>query len=227
MAEEQIFSKIGGQLVEKIFSSILWFGLALVVVAVVIFVMWYFVYYKRKFDILVKIRSQRADGFSTYFDKAAILYDKKARNKYLRLRDTKVDLPLPNFNLIDKTNWGDYLEIWRKSEEEFIFLMPSEINKTQVLRQDGILYPIAQTEQKQVEGDVSYWNVKRKDKHKSLFDTESMLMKLLPYIPLVVGGAFMIFMLYILLDTLPGLIGELAELAKTLRSSTIAQLTPG
>jgi len=212
------FGEMGGALFGKIFSGIIWFGLAVIVIGVIFGVMWYFIIYRRKFDIKVKVISDRAGDPAIYFDSAAILYDKKDKNKYFRFWGERTDLPVPPFKVLQKLRRGDYLEVWRKSEDEFVFLTPPRINKMKVLRADGKLYPIAQTEQKQVEGDIAYWNIKRKEKNKRLFDTESILMKLLPYIPHIIGGVITIFVLYILMDSLPEVLRALTDLAQELRS---------
>jgi len=219
------FSDIGGDIVSKIFSGAVWFSVAIIVILIVGIIMWYFLYYKKKFDIIVKIKSQRSGDPSVYFDKAAILTSRKDGTKFFRMIKTKVDLPVPPFTIIQKTNWGDYLEIWRKSEDEFIYLTPSKIDKTKILRNDGKLYPIGMSEQKQVEGDISYWNVKRKDKNKKLFDSESLIMKLLPILPQLLGGIFLIFVLYLFLDHLPGILSELKALVSEMRSLKGAEVT--
>lgn len=218
-------SGTGGAIVGKIFTSILWFGIAIIIVSVLGGILYYYLVYKKKFDIRVKIKSERAGDPRIYFDMAAILYDKKDKNKYFRLRDTRVDLPVPPFAVLQTTNWGDYVEIWRKSEDEFIFLTAGTIDKQNIIRQDGKLHAVADIEQKQIEGDISFWNIKRKEKNKGLFDTESLLMKILPYLPLIIGGMFMIFMLYILMDNLPTLIQTMTELAEQLRSLKGADVT--
>ena len=223
------FEDAASDLLGGIFGSILTFSLVGIVIGVVMGVGFYYLWWKRKFDIFVEIRSDRSQDPSIYFDKAAILYDRKDKNKYLRLLDTKIDLPVPSFKILSKTNKGDHLKIWRKSEDEFIYLTPGKIDKDRVVRSNGKLIRIAEINQKQVEGDIAYWNVKRKDKNKKLFDTESLLLKFLPYFPLLMGGTFMIFLLYIMFDSLPGLINQLTELTKALndlqtgRTST----TPG
>lgn len=224
---ENPFATIASGLSEKIFSGILWFGLAIILIAILGGVVWYMAVYRRKFNIRVKIKSERTEDAKIYFDKAAILYDKKDKNKYLRLLNTGVDLPVPPFKVLQHTNEGDYLEIWRKSEDEFIYLTSGKIDRLNILKIDGKLYPIAQTEQKQVEGDISYWNTKRKEKHRGLFDTETLLMKLLPYIPLFLGGIFMIFIMYILMDHLPTILSQLSELTRELKSLKGADVVTG
>lgn len=222
---ETPFNDIAGQLTSRIFGGILWFGIAMVVIGVLGFLMWYFLIYRKKFDIMVKIKSDRVNDPKIYFDYAAILVDRKDRTKYFRLRDTKVDLPVPPFNVLRTSNLGDYIEVWRKSEDEFIFLLEGKVDKYNIVKQDGTVHVIAEQEQKQIEGDIAFWNIQRKGKNRGLFDTESILMKLLPYIPHLIGGVLTVFILYILMDSLPQVLGQLKELATTLNSYKGAEVT--
>lgn len=220
-----IFGSIGNDIVARIFSGILWFGIAVLIIGVVGLIMWYYLYYRKKFDIKVLIKSDRAGKkFKIIEDKGAILYNNKDKNKFLRLAGLKIDLPVPPYQILQSTNKGDMIEIWRKSEDEFIYLTPGTINKEFVIMQDGKRFPIAQIEQKQIEGDIAYWNVKRKEKHKSLFDTENWLMKILPFLPQIIGGMITIFVLYILMDSLPSILSQLTELTKELKEMKTATI---
>ena len=226
MVDTNPFDAVGGQLFDKIFSGILWFGIFFVLVAVVGFLMWFFLVHKRKFDIKVKLISERSgDKNRILWDKAAILFDRKNKLKYFRLWNTKVDLPIPRFNVLQGSDTGDYLEIYRKSEDDFYFLTPSKINKTVMIRSDGRAYPIALQEHKQIDTDISFWNTKRKGQNTSMFDTEKMWMKILPYIPHIIGGVITIFVLYILMDSLPQVLGSLQEVAKELNAYRAAEVT--
>ena len=60
-----------------------------------------------------------------------------------------------------------------------------------------------------------------------MFDTDSMFMKLLPYIPAILGGIVTIFVLYILLDHLPGILSELTNLVREMKSLKGADITVG
>jgi len=211
------FNAVAGDLFGKLFGSILYFGLAIMLIATIGVAMWYWLHYKKKFDIMVKIRSERARDPAIYFDWAAVIYNRQTKSKYFRLLNTKVDLPVPPFNVLQKTNRGDYLEIYRKSEEDFKFLTPGKIDKDRVIRADGKIYPVASTDQKQIEGDI-YWYISRKDKMKKLFDTDSMLVKILPWIPQIMGGIFMIFILYVMMDKLPAILGQMESLTRELRA---------
>ncbi len=214
-----VFQDVGGQLFERVFSGILWFGLFILLAGVLAFMIWWFLIYRKKFNISVKIISARAgDRDYIIYDTAAILTDRKTRTKFFRLWKSKVDLPAPNFNVLQTTSKGDALEIYRTSEDNFTFLTSPIIDKQQIIKSDGKLYSIAAQKQKMLDGDISFWMAKRKGQNKKLFDTESMFMKLLPYIPQIIGSVLIIFTLYILLNYLPEVLAELRELAATLNS---------
>ena len=217
---------VGVSLFDRLFSSLLIFGVVFLVILVVGSIMFYFLYWRRKFNITVKIRSERSQDPSIYFDKAAIIRDWRTKVKYFKLFDTKVELQVPPFKVIENTSKGDYLELWRKSEEEFVFLTPPKIDRTKVIRTDGKLYSIADSEQKQIEGDLD-WYFTRKEKIKKLLDPESLLLKILPYVPLLLGGVFMIFMLWIIMSKLPEVINALQTVADSLNRVTTAQVVTG
>ena len=72
------------------------FGIAVILMGVVGFLSWWFLIYKKKFNILVKVTSERAgDRNKIIFDKAAILIDRKTKTKFFRVWGLKVDLPIP------------------------------------------------------------------------------------------------------------------------------------
>ena len=218
------FTEIGGDLFGTLFSSVIYFGIGFIFVVVVGIIMWYFIYYRRKFDISVKIKSQRAGDPEIYFDKAGILYDRKEKSKYFRLLNTKVDLQVPKFEVLQKSNKGDYLEIFRKSEDDFRYLTPPAIIKDRIIKEDGKVYSILDTEQRQLEPDA-YWFISRKDRLKRLFDPENLLMKILPWIPQIASGILIIFVLWILMDKLPAILSELTTLTQELRSLKGADIT--
>ena len=129
MAGENIFGEVGSKLVATIFGSILWFGIGSIIAVALIFTMWWFFIYKKKFDIEVKILSNRSDEkHKVIIDKAAILSDWKEKTPYFRVWGLKRDFPVPKYDVLQSTNKGDYVEIYRKSEEEFYFLTPSKID---------------------------------------------------------------------------------------------------
>lgn len=189
---------------------------AVIAVAFILGVVYYFFVYRRKFDIRVKIFSERAQDPKIYFDKAAILKDKKD-NKFFKLWKTKVELEVPPFTVMESTNEGDYLELWRKSEDEFVFLTSPKIDKTKLIKADGKTYTVARTSQTAVESDL-YWTSKRREDNKKLLDPESMLMKLLAWAPQIVSSVFLLIILWVLMDKLPELFTQAVELTKELRS---------
>lgn len=227
MAIGDSVSEVLSGLGERLFQSLALFGVAIAIILGIGWFMWYRFYYRKKFDIKVIIKSERAeDNYGYIEDMAAIFNDRKTNSKYFRIRDQKVDLPVPPFNVLVKTNKGDLLEIWRKSEDEFVFLLPSRIIKNQIVRQDGQVINIAEREQKQVEGDIAYWNVKRKTMNKGMFDTEGIFMKLLPFLPQIAGAVVMMIMLYILMSHLPNILAQLTELIKEMRALRSGALVP-
>lgn len=228
MADTSVFTEVGEGLVERLFSGILWFGIAFIIVVALVGVIYFFFVYKRKFDIKVKVISERADDKNKIiFDKAAILIDRETKVKYFKLWNLNLELTLPKFNVLQSSSEGDYLELYRPSEEELYFLTPSKIDKRFIIKSDGTKQPMALQEHKIIDTDISYWNVKRKASNKKMFDTESLLMKLLPYMPHMIGGVITIFVLYILMDTLPTILSELRTLVSELNSLKGASVKTG
>lgn len=221
------FSAMSGEIINTIFSGVIYFIAAIVIgggiLGIFIYIKW-----RKQYDIEVKIKSTRAeDKHSVIFDRAAIIRDRKDGTKYFRLLGQKVELPVPPYNVLQTSSKGDFLELWRKSETEYIYCTSPTISKKYYVRQDGKLYPMADVKQHQVEGDVDYWRVKRKETNKQLFDVESLWMKLLPYVPQILGGVLIIFVLYILFDSLPQTLAALTELTKELTSLKGAELKAG
>jgi len=82
MAATDGFGAVGSELVSKVFSNVLIFGGALLVIGILVGVGYYMFMYRRKFDIIVKIVSERSgDRNRIIFDKAAILTDRKTKAK--------------------------------------------------------------------------------------------------------------------------------------------------
>lgn len=193
---------------------------------------WY-VKYIRQFNIKAEIISTRANigGLRQYkiiWDKAGLIYDRRDKNYYFRIKDMKVDLPSPPFNVLIPTDSGNMIKIWQKSAEEFVFLLPDKINENIIVRQDGKEFNAGELNVKQVEGDVAYWNTKRKERDKKLFDPESTLMKLLPYLVPMLMFVLVIFVSWMVLknfEVLKDVATSLHETAQVLKGSTQAQLT--
>ena len=224
--DKGIINEVGGQLIERVFSGILWFGIAIVIIGVLGGLMYYFFIYKRKFDIKVLIKSNRADDrYSLIEDKAAILKEWKTKIPYFRVWGLARDFPVPKYKVLQKTDKGDFLEIYRHSEEEFYFLTPAKIDQTVIIRADGKRVPIAQQSQIKSDPEMAWWVAKRKSKNKSMFDTESLIMKILPYLPHIIGGVILIFVLYILMDTLPQILSSLQQLVESMNSMRVAEVT--
>ena len=228
MVETDIFGQVGSKLVSTIFGSILWFGIGIIIAIAVVGTMWYFLIYRKKFDIIVKIVSNRANEQNRIIiDKAAILRDWKEKTPYFRVWGLKRDFPVPQYDVLQTTNVGDLVEIYRKSEEEFYFLTPAVIDKLRIIKSNGVVVPMANQTQIMVDPEMAFWAQKRKSLNKKMFDTESILMKILPYIPHIVGGVILIFVLYILMDHLPVILSQLEELARTLNQAQTAQIITG
>lgn len=186
----------------------------------------FYIKYRRKFDIDVEVVSERSGAEPvTYRDRAAILIDGATKAKYFKLWYDKADLPVPPYNILNRIGGRDRLRIWKKSENEYYFLTPPQIDKKLIVKQNGKTYRIATEKYIPVETNINYWNIKRKGQHKKLFDTESLLMKILPYIPLIVGGVFTIMILYILMNYLPPILASLKDLAIELQSLKGAEVT--
>lgn len=218
-------AEVAGSLFGGAWSGMFWVLIFIGIAGAMFGVIYYFVYYKRKFDILVEVKSERSEDLKIYFDKGAVFYDRKDKTKYLKLLKTKVSLEMPPFNIMQHTNKGDFIRIWRKSEDEFVYLTPGKINQEQIIKANGKLYSTANSEHRQIEADA-YWYITRKEKVKRLLDPENLLMKLLPYIPHIVGGMFLIFILYIVMGKLPGMITQITELARVIGSANQGIVTP-
>jgi len=212
-------NEIGSQIIQKAFSGILWFGVAFVLISVVGFIFWWFYVYQRKFNIKVKVISERANDKNVIiFDKAAILRDKKDGSSYFRLWGLKLELPSPSFNVLQTEGNRDYLELYRTSQNSIYFLTPTKIDKTKVYQHDGKTILLASQRSNRVNPDMEFWQIKRKNLNNKMFDTEKLWMKLLPFIPQIIGGVLVIFTLYILMTHLPSILSELTTLTQEMRS---------
>jgi len=211
-------SEMGSKMLDTILSSIVFFSLGIVLVAAVVGSMYYFFIYKRKFDIEVKINSERSgEKYNIIFDKAAIMTDSTTKSKYLRIWGMKVDLPLPNFNIIQQTSRGDFIEIHREGEGKFSYCSPAVMTKGSIIGKDGKMYSVTDQETFPIDSDMDYWNVKRKQQNKKMFDTESLMMKIIPFIPVIVGSIMMVFILFVLLDKIPEVLNELTTLTEAIQ----------
>lgn len=198
------------------FTIVIWIIIGFLMVIVGGGLVWYFFNYRKKFDIMVKIISRRSGDNRIYFDKAAILRDKKKSTDYLKLWNTKVELELPKFNIMHQTNKGDYIELLRESERGFRFLAPPRIDSKYLLRYNGKLYPIAKLKQYQIENDLS-WILERQKTNKSLINPEGIFAKILDNAPHIISMAFSFFMLWIIFRFAPQMLDSLRELVAELR----------
>jgi len=193
--------------------------LGVLAVSVVLGIIYYFGVYRKKFDITVKIISERAgDRNKVIFDKAAILNDKKNATQYLKLLKTNVELPLPKFNVFHNTNQGDYVEILRKSERDFRFLTPPKIDKEYFVKSDGKLFPRSEVKQREIENDIS-WIINRQKTNKKIIDPESILMQLLAYAPQILGMAMTLIIIVYVFKLMPEMLSTMRDFAETMKSA--------
>lgn len=187
---------------------------------------YYFFVYKKRHDIMVKIVSKRHEDDRVFFDKGAITKDMKDKSKYLHLWNLNVELELPPFKVFQKTNKGDYVEILRKSEDDFKFLTPPKIDSEKYVGKDGKLHLFSSQKQREIESDT-YWILSRKQKNKSIINPQNILMKLLEYAPQIISMTFSFFMLWIIFDKAPEIIGSLNELAKSIAAAQTPTVIQG
>ena len=223
-----VIGDVAGKLTEQIFSGVLIFGLVAIGLMVVGGIMWYFLFHKKKYDIIVRIISERAsDKDSIIFDKAAILIDRKTRTKYFKLWNNKTELPCPPFNILQRTSKGDYLELRRTAEDRWYFLRPAQINKKEIMKADGKIYPVSSQKALMIDPSMDFWNAKRKSQNRGMFDPEKIWMKILPFLPYILGGFFIVFILYILMSYLPGVLSALQDLTQELNRGRAANIVTG
>jgi len=213
-----VINEVGSQFIDKAFSGILWMGIAFLIIAVVGFCMYWFLIYKRKFNIKVKIISERAnDKNRIIFDNAAILKDRKDGSHYFKLWNLQLELPAPKFSVLQSAGNFDYLELYRTSENAIYFLSPPSIDKKSAIAQDGKTYLIATQLSKQINPDMEFWAIKRKGMNKRMFDPEKLWMKVLMFLPQIMVATISIFVLYVLMSYLPEVLRQLNTLATTLK----------
>ncbi len=198
------------------FTIVIWIIIGFFIIVIGGGAVWYFFNFRKKFDIIVKIISKRSGDNRIYFDKGAILRDKKKNTDYLKLWNSKIELELPKFNVMHQTNKGDYLEILRESERGFRFLTPPKIDEKYLLKSNGKLYPIAKLKQFQIENDLT-WILERQKTNKKLINPEGILALLLQNAPHIISMAFSFFMLWIIFRFAPQMLDSLAQLVKELK----------
>lgn len=251
-----VVGEAAGNIIGNILTGIWGVILALVIGGAILGTFWY-VRWLKKFNIQVEIQSSRSGGvvpkeledqmsgdeyvsyvekalktgaYRLIFDKAALMRDKKDRTLYFRIKDEKVDLSVPNFDVLQPSNKGMVLKIWQKSALEYFFLLPGKINKEFIIRSDGKKTPIAEVEQYQLEGDDISWMIDRMKRNQNWLSPEHWAMKLLQYLPSIINMVLALFIVWIVLDKIPILVTKLTELASAVTEAqrgTITQLTLG
>jgi len=217
---------VGGKISETVsgifsgtVSLVVWTLVGVIALSIIIGIVYYFGIYRKKFDILIKIISERAeDDNRVFFDSGAIFDDKKNATQYLKLLKLRVELPLPKFNVFYNTNKGDYIEILRKSERDFRFLTPPSIDKEYILKSSGKLFPIAETTQREIENDIS-WIINRQKTNKKIIDPESLLMRLLAYAPQILGAALTVIIVIYVFKLMPDMLNAMRGFAETIKQS--------
>jgi len=215
--------EIGSQLLEKIMSgTIIVFGI-LIFGLLITGIVWY-VSYMRKFNIKVRVKSKMSTGvdgnpsYKIFYDKGAILFKKKDKRSFFRIKGERVDLPSPPFEVrefLDKG--GSEIGIRKESENEYYYEIPGIIEKKYILK-DGKKIPYIQQNTRTVGSGDAYWNVLRKRDNRKLFDLEGLLGKLAPIIGMVLMFMLVIFLTYMITDKW----GVFQEAAKQLNNAAQA-----
>jgi len=223
MPDASSFGEIGSRILGKILSGtvivflVLLLGIAILVVALV-------VRYYRQFNVKVEIKSLRGSGtrgepiYKIVPDKGAMIFNKKDKRHYFRLWGEKVDLTPPPLDVMElRADGTNQIKIYQPSPEEYYYMSPDRIIVDKIVR-DGQQIDFPRAEYNIVDGDVSYWNILSKRDNRKLFDTESMLMKLLPYVGIFFMFVAVIFLTYIITDHW----GEFASAAQYLKEAAQA-----
>jgi len=235
MADTSQFASIGSVLLKKVISG----GaivIGVIILALIILGIGLYVRYLRQFNVKVEIKSLRGSGtrgepvYKIVEDVGGFIENKKDKTRWFRLKGEKVDLASPPLEALQmRADGKNLLKIFQKSDTEYYYLIPDKIDMTSIIR-GGVEVPIAQMNMKIVEGDVSYWGQLRKRDNRKLFDTESLIMKLLPFIVPVLMFMLVIFMTYLITDhwgEFASAAQALKEAAEALQLTTTAQVTTG
>lgn len=214
------FAEKGTQIIGSIVKGGVAVGIILIILAVIIGVALY-IRYLRKFNVKVQILSLRGSGtfgepiYKIINDAGGFIEDKDSKSRWFRLRNQKIDLPSPPLDALQlDANGNNYVKILQKSDTEYYFLLPDAINEKIIVR-NGKNIPVSQVNMKVVEGDVSYWGQIRKRDNKKMFDMESLMMKLLPYIIPTLMFMLVIFMTYMITEHW----GEFSTAAQALKDA--------
>ena len=229
------FGDVGKQILDRVVSG----GVLVVggiILSLFILGIGLYIRYLRQFNIKVEIKALRGSGgrgepiYKIVNDTGAFITNRKDHSEWFRLRGERVDLPLPPLECLQLDAKGkNNIKIYQKSATEYYYLLPDTIDVKNIIR-NGKQIPVAQGELKIVEGDISYWNILRKKDNRKIFDTESLFMKLLPYIIPVLMFMLVIFMTYMITDhwgEFSSAAQALKEAAYALRDTTSAAVTTG
>lgn len=217
MAIGEQLQGITGNIFGSIFNVTIMAVLGLIVLGMVGALMYYFFIYKKKFDIQVKIISDRANEPHIVFDKAGILYDRKNKTNYFKLWKLKKELETPPFNILQKTNKGDFIELYRTGENQFVFLTRPKIDKEWIVKANGKKFPMAKMIHKQIESDF-YWQLKRSQEDKSWISPDSFLSKIIQMLPILIPGVLMIVIFLFFLNALPEILNSLSAVIDKLNT---------
>ena len=142
----------------------------------------------------------------------------------------KAELPVPNFNIFQKIDKGDYLEVLRTTTNHIVFLTAPKFENTYLLNMDGKKIAFKDQQVVQIDPSTDYWNIKRKDQNRKNFITSTLLQQIMPHIPIIIASAFILIILTVILNSLPQLqqlISELTKLTTELAKSQTASITTG
>lgn len=228
------FKEMGGDLASNLISGAIMVFLVLICGAVIVSVLMY-VRYLRQFNVRVEIKSLRGSGtqgepiYKIVSDKGGMILNKKDKRHYFRLLKERIELPPPPLDCMElQANGTNQIKILQKSQDEYYYLLPEKIELKKIVK-GGKLVLLAEAHLNVVEGDISYWNVLRKRDNRKLFDTENLLLKILPYVGIFLMFITVIFLTYMITDhwgTFSDAAASLAEAAKALeRASTATVIT--
>lgn len=224
MVDTGSITGIGSEIANRIMSGAVWVLALVIVGGGVAGLMYYFLIYKRKFDILVTIRSERS-GKSTVrrTDYAAILTDRKTHERYFKLWKYKIEMPIPHFDVLEHAEGKDYLDLYQKGDSEFYFLKPPEVDRTYIEKTDGSVIPWAEQQNKVVDSDIAFWAQKKKKEN--WFDKDKLIWRVLEFAPQIISTVTLIFILWIFLDKLPPILNGLKDIAAQFQQVQRADIT--
>jgi len=218
MAVGDQLANVTGGLFSGTLALTFWILVSVLVAGAIIGVIYYFFVYRKRFNIKVKVISERAHDPSVFFDKAAVYTDRDTKTKYLRMKDLRVDLEIPSFKIFENTNEGDYVEIHRVSEDEFRFLTNPKIDRKFFIKRNGKVYPFSQMKQRNIESDID-WIISRKEKSKSRLMPSGIISQILQHAPAIVMTAILFMVMWVVLDKFPELLNAATKLAEAIAQS--------